>query len=95
MSFVRGMWRCMLTLSPPTPRQVNEATVKEFAGKVLDGTAEVEFKSAAIPAEPKDEGVAVIVGKNFTQTLIQTNYSSHCGIDPCVELFHRLSHGSI
>ena len=40
-------------------------TLTTFAQSLLDGTAQATFKSAAIPDEPTDEGVAIIVGKNF------------------------------
>lgn len=44
---------------------VNEKNIKAFAESVLDGTAQPEYKSAPIPEEPTDGGVAIVVGKNF------------------------------
>ncbi len=44
---------------------MNEEELLVFANAVIDGTAQADFKSAAIPDEPEDEGVTVVVGKNF------------------------------
>ena len=44
---------------------VTEKELGAFAKSVVDGTAEADYKSAAIPEEPLDEGVTTIVGKNF------------------------------
>ncbi|KIZ05380.1 prolyl 4-hydroxylase, beta polypeptide [Monoraphidium neglectum] len=39
--------------------------LKKFTQDLLDGKLTPEFKSAAIPDEPLDGGVTVVVGKNF------------------------------
>ena len=44
---------------------ITEKELGAFAKSVVDGTAEADYKSAAIPEEPLDEGVTTIVGKNF------------------------------
>jgi hypothetical protein len=49
-------------LPPPPP---SEANIKAFAADIESGKAEPEYKSAAIPEEPLDGGVTVVVGKNF------------------------------
>jgi protein disulfide-isomerase A1 len=44
---------------------INEKSVAKFAEGMSAGTLTPEYKSAAIPDEPLDGGVTVIVGKNF------------------------------
>lgn len=60
--------RLMLTLPRPAPQTqhpCSEKSIAAFAKGVVDGTVEPEYKSAAIPDEPTDGGVTVVVGKNF------------------------------
>ena len=45
--------------------EYTEESLLEFAKSIVDGTAASDYKSADIPEEPLDEGVTVIVGKNF------------------------------
>jgi protein disulfide-isomerase A1 len=49
----------------PEGDKVNAKTLEAFAEKVLDGTAPRQTKSAPVPKEPEDEGVAVVVGSTF------------------------------
>eukprot|EP00887_Chlorella_sp_A99_P005246 scaffold1.g5246.t1 len=44
--------------------------LKEFARKVVDGTAPKFFKSAAEPKEPKEKGVTVVVG-NTVESIVK------------------------
>lgn len=62
------------------------AELSKFAKSLLDGTAEASFKSADIPAEPLDEGVTVVVGKNFNDIVLAKDkdvllevYAPWCG----------------
>ena len=50
--------------------EFTEKALKAFAQSVIDETAEPDYKSAEIPAEPLDEGVTVIVGKNFESIVL-------------------------
>ena len=50
--------------------EITEKALKAFAQSVIDETAEPDYKSAEIPAEPLDEGVTVIVGKNFDSVVL-------------------------
>ena len=47
------------------PITCSEKAIAAFAKGVVDGTVDPEYKSAAIPDEPTDGGVTIIVGKNF------------------------------
>ncbi|KAG1671463.1 hypothetical protein FOA52_003121 [Chlamydomonas sp. UWO 241] len=62
------------------------AALSKFAESLIDGTAEPSFKSADIPAEPLDEGVTVVVGKNFNSVVLAADkdvllevYAPWCG----------------
>lgn len=37
---------------------------------VLDGTAVPDYKSAQVPNPPTDDGVTVVVGKNFDEIVL-------------------------
>lgn len=61
-------------------------TLTAFAQSLIDGTAQATYKSAAIPDEPTDEGVSIIVGKNFdsivmdpTKDVLLEVYAPWCG----------------
>ncbi|KAG7671716.1 hypothetical protein Ndes2526B_g07391 [Nannochloris sp. 'desiccata'] len=45
--------------------KVNAKSLEAFAKAVIDGTAPKRTKSAAVPEEPLDEGVTVVVGSTF------------------------------
>ncbi len=45
--------------------KINAGSLEKFAKAVIDGTAPVRTKSAAVPEEPLDEGVTVVVGSTF------------------------------
>lgn len=45
--------------------KVNAASLEKFAKSVIEGTAPKRTKSAAVPKEPLDEGVTVVVGSTF------------------------------
>lgn len=42
-------------------------TLQAFAQAMIDGTAKPIYKSAAIPGNPKDGDVTIVVGKNFDE----------------------------
>lgn len=44
---------------------ISDKVVAKFAAGVLDGSVAPEYKSAPIPDEPTDGGVAIVVGKSF------------------------------
>jgi len=46
---------------------LSEKSITKFAKGLLDGSVQPEYKSAAIPDEPTDGGVTVVVGKNFDE----------------------------
>ena len=48
----------------------SKTQLSAFAQSLLDGTAPADFKGAPIPAEPKDEGVTVIVRDNFDSIVL-------------------------
>ncbi len=50
--------------------KVNAGTLEKFAKTVIDGTAPKKTKSAAVPEEPLDEGVTVVVGTTF-ESIVQ------------------------
>ncbi len=50
--------------------KINEEELTAFAKSVIDDTAQADFKSAAIPEEPLDDGVSVIVGKSFESIVL-------------------------
>ena len=50
--------------------EYTEEGLLAFAKSVVDGTATADFKSAEIPEEPLDEGVTVVVGKNFESIVL-------------------------
>ena len=65
---------------------MTEKALLAFAQSVIDETAEAEYKSADIPAEPLDDGVAVVVGKSFesivldkTKDVLLEVYAPWCG----------------
>nr|QKY15211.1 protein disulfide isomerase 1 (PDI1) [Polytomella parva] len=51
----------------PSGSQFSQDSVAAFAMSILEGTAEVEYKSAPIPSSPKDGHVTIVVGKNFDE----------------------------
>ena len=57
--------------------EVTVETLTAFAQSIIDGTAEATFKSAAIPDEPTDEGVAIVVGKNFDSVVMDPTKVSY------------------
>jgi protein disulfide-isomerase A1 len=66
--------------------EVTVETLTSFAQSIVDGTAQATYKSAAIPDEPTDEGVTVVVGKNFdsivmdpTKDVLLEVYAPWCG----------------
>eukprot|EP00798_Chlamydomonas_sp_ICE-L_P013196 gene13196-19030_t len=66
--------------------EVTEDAIKEFAKSVADGTAVADFKSAAIPEDPLEDGVSVVVGKSFenivldrTKDVLLEVYAPWCG----------------
>ncbi|KAI8470781.1 MAG: protein disulfide isomerase 1 [Monoraphidium minutum] len=52
-----------------TDKDITAKTVKAFAQGLLDGKLTPEYKSAAIPDEPTDGGVTIVVGKNFDKVV--------------------------
>jgi protein disulfide-isomerase A1 len=52
---------------------VTAESLASFARSILDGTAQVATKSAPIPTEPKEEGVTVVVGKNFDEIVMDNS----------------------
>lgn len=67
-------------------KDLSVETLSTFCESLIDGTAAATFKSAAIPDEPTDDGVAIIVGKNFdsvvmdpTKDVLLEVYAPWCG----------------
>lgn len=66
--------------------EVTTEALSAFAESLVDGTAQPQFKSAAIPEEPLEDGVSIVVGKNFEQIVLDPKkdvllevYAPWCG----------------
>lgn len=66
--------------------EVTAEALSAFAESILDGTAQATFKSAPIPAEPTEDGVTIVVGKNFDNIVLDSSkdvllevYAPWCG----------------
>jgi hypothetical protein len=46
------------------------AALEKFAGSLVEGTLEAEFKSAPVPEDNKDADVTVVVGKSFEDLVL-------------------------
>ena len=44
--------------------------LRAFGASLLDGSADVDYKSGPLPAEPKEDGVTVVVGNNFNDVVL-------------------------
>ena len=70
----------------PEGKSIKKDTLVAFANDVVAGVADALVKSAPIPEEPEEEGVRVVVGKNFddvvkdpTKDVLLEVYAPWCG----------------
>lgn len=70
----------------PEDEKVTAAALEAFALAVVDGTAARRTKSAAVPAEPTENGVTIVVGSTFdsivkdpTKDVLLEVYAPWCG----------------
>lgn len=70
----------------PEDQKITSETLVQFAKDVIAGKAQARMKSAEIPAEPFEEDVRVIVGKNFDDVVLDPKkfvllevYAPWCG----------------
>lgn len=76
--------------SPAHPACLHsEKSVKAFTQNLVGGKLTPEYKSAAIPDEPTDGGVTVVVGKNFDSVVkdskkdVLLEVRGSCVLDKC------------